>query len=151
MSNSPVRASLLSLLAIVALALTVTTANAAVRPEAVSSAQSATYRHFSSPSGNIGCVVWRHFARCDIAQHSYPKPPKPRQCFGDYDGGSIVIRRVPHFECITDTALGGKVLHYGKSVRLGKFRCTSRRNGMHCENLGTGHGFRLSRASYTIF
>jgi hypothetical protein len=66
-------------------------------------------------------------------------------------GGSIVIRRVPHFECITDTALGGKVLHYGKSVRLGKLRCTSRRNGMHCKNRATGHGFRLSRASYTIF
>jgi Family of unknown function (DUF6636) len=150
MSKHPVRASLLSLLALVALALTVTTADA-VRPGAVSSTQSARYRHFSSPSGNIGCVMWRHFTRCDIAHHSYPKPPKPRECFGDYDGGSIVVRRVPRFECITDTALGGRVLHYGKSVRVGRFRCISRRNGVQCQNRRTGHGFRLSRGSYTIF
>jgi hypothetical protein len=150
MSNHPVRAALLSLSVLLALALTVTTASAA-RPEDAASAQSASYLHFSSPSGNIGCVMWRHFTRCDIAHHTYPKPRRPRHCFGDYDGGSIVVRRVPHFECITDTALGGRVLHYGKSVRLGKFRCISRRNGMHCENRRNRHGFRLARDSYTIF
>jgi len=36
-------------------------------------------------------------------------------------------------------------LRYGRSVRLGPFRCTSRRVGMRCIVVRNGHGFLISR------
>ncbi len=37
-----------------------------------------------------------------------------------------------------------KVLHYGKSMRFGRIKCTSRRTGMTCRSTRSGHGFRVS-------
>jgi Family of unknown function (DUF6636) len=42
-------------------------------------------------------------------------------------------------------------LGYGKSVRLGPFRCTSRRIGMRCVVMRSGHGFVISRARLKRF
>lgn len=50
------------------------------------------------------------------------------------------------FVCVSDTvAVGDRVLQYGNSLRVGNKKCTSRRSGMVCRNVRTGHGFRLSR------
>jgi hypothetical protein len=43
------------------------------------------------------------------------------------------------------------VLAYRKSIRRGRFECTSRRNGMRCVNLRTDHGFKLARRKATWF
>jgi len=108
-------------------------------------------RTFQSPSKNIGCVITRgssgHEARCDIRQHSWHAPPKPRSCHLDY-GNGLEVRHSGkgHFVCAGDTVLGqGRVLAYGKAIQFGGFRCTSRQSGMRCVNRKTQHGFRLSR------
>jgi hypothetical protein len=48
--------------------------------------------------------------------------------------------------CAGDTVFGGKkVLGYRKSIKRGRFKCTSYRNGVRCVNTRNDHGFRLAR------
>jgi hypothetical protein len=49
------------------------------------------------------------------------------------------------FTCASDAVPAGRKLGYGRSIRRGRFRCTSRRSGMRCVNRRSGHGFALSR------
>ena len=102
---------------------------------------------FETPSHNIGCVISQAAARCDIRVHSWKPPPKPASCPVDWGNGLTVERRgVARFVCAGDTVFGGKrVLGYGKSIRRGRFECTSRRNGMRCVNVRNQHGFKLAR------
>lgn len=100
---------------------------------------------FSSPSHNIGCYVDRAAARCDIRHHSYQAPKKPKSCHLDWGDSLYVIKRA-HWTCHGDTTLGARrVLRYGHSIKVGRFKCTSRRSGMRCRNVRTHHGFKLSR------
>lgn len=104
-------------------------------------------RFFHSPSGNIGCGVSRQGARCDIREHSWHAPPKPRACKLDWGYGLTLGKQGKgRFFCAGDSLLGlGTRLGYGKSVRRGRFRCVSRTDGMRCVNLRNNHGFKLSR------
>ena len=113
---------------------------------------------FSSPSGNIGCAVYDsravgREARCDIAQHSWQAPPKPKSCPVDWGNGLAVGRTGKgHFLCAGDTTLGAsKVLGYGEHIRVGRFRCASKTSGMTCVNVRNGHGFSLSRETVRRF
>lgn len=103
---------------------------------------------FQSPSGNIGCYITKGSVRCDIAEHSWPTPPKPRSCTVDYGYGLAVGKRGKGgFICAGDTTLHqGPVLAYGEKIRRGRFRCKSRTDGMRCVNRRNGHGFHLSRS-----
>jgi hypothetical protein len=110
---------------------------------------------FSSPTGNIGCVVFDKpdtvEARCDISQKRWQPPPKPADCQLAY-GQGIALGDTAAVVCAGDTALGApKQLSYGSAVKVGRFLCTSREAGMTCENTQTGHGFELSQESYRIF
>ena len=50
------------------------------------------------------------------------------------------------FFCAGDSVLGlGPKLPYGESIRRGRFKCTSYRNGIRCVNTRNHHGFRLAR------
>lgn len=102
--------------------------------------------YFHSPSGNIGCGLARYGARCDIRNHSWRAPPKPRKCHQDWGGGLTVGKRGKgEFFCAGDTVLGvGRALPYGRALRQGRFICRSRTDGMRCVNVRTRHGFRLS-------
>ena len=102
---------------------------------------------FQSPSGNIGCYINKGGVRCDIAEHTWPTPPKPGSCDVDYGGGLTVSKRGRgSFFCAGDTTLHqGPVLDYGEKIRRGRFRCKSRPDGMRCVNRRNGHGFFLSR------
>lgn len=131
--------------------LTLPAAGAAVTPASAptafagDSAQPASQRYFSSPSGNIGCALNRRYARCDIKEHTYSPPAKPANCNFDW-GQSLQVHKRARFICVSDTvAISDRVLQYGDSLRLGNKKCTSRRSGMVCRNLRTEHGFRLSR------
>jgi hypothetical protein len=112
---------------------------------AAAPASAATF--FESPSHNIGCVISKAGARCDIRARSWDPPPKPASCPVDWGQGLTVERRgVARFVCAGDTVFGGKrVLAYRKSIRRGRFECTSRRNGMRCVNVRNQHGFKLAR------
>ena len=108
---------------------------------------------FESPSHNIGCYLAKSGARCDIRKHTWTAPAKPKWCDVDWGGGLEVGRRgTGHVVCAGDTVLGGElVLAYRKSIRRGRFECTSRRNGMRCVNLRNDHGFKLARRRASWF
>jgi len=108
---------------------------------------------FESPSHNIGCYLAKSGARCDIKAHTWTPPKKPRSCDVDWGSGLEVGRRgFGRWVCAGDTVFGGKqVLAYRKSIRRGRFQCTSRRNGMRCVNLRNDHGFKLARRKASWF
>jgi hypothetical protein len=108
---------------------------------------------FESPSHNIGCYIAKSGVRCDIREHAWKAPAKPDWCDVDWGNGLEVGRRGNgHVVCAGDTVLGGKlVLGYRKSIRRGRFQCTSRRNGMRCVNLRNDHGFKLARRKASWF
>jgi hypothetical protein len=121
---------------------------------AVAAASPATaFKGFVSPSHNIGCVIGKSGARCDIRHHSWRTPPKPKSCELDYGGGVAVDKRgEADFICAGDTTLeAGPVLGYGQSTRSGRFRCTSLESGMRCLNTRNGHGFLLSKQRVSLF
>jgi hypothetical protein len=91
--------------------------------------------------------------RCDIRQHAWKAPPKPKSCDVDWGSGLEVGRRgFGRWVCAGDTVFGGKkVLAYRKSIQRGRFECTSRRNGMRCVNLRNDHGFKLARRKASWF
>jgi hypothetical protein len=102
---------------------------------------------FETPSHNIGCALSASGARCDIREHAWKPPPKPKSCPVDWGFGlEVGGRGFARWVCAGDTVFGGKkVLGYRKSISRGQFTCTSYRNGMRCVNEGNQHGFKLAR------
>jgi hypothetical protein len=131
-------------LAIVALALAAAPASAALRL-------------FQSPSRNIGCAVTSGSlgisARCDIAQRDWSPSRKPASCQLDWGQGVAVgATGRAGYVCAGDTTLdAGPRLAYGKSITLGRLRCTSLTSGVTCTNLRDGHGFSISRQRVRLF
>lgn len=113
-----------------------------------------TVRFFQSPSGNIGCVVSEDAARCDITKRGWKAPKRPKTC--DLDWGSFLTVGKNNvrgrFACVGDTARNpnARRLKFGRSISVGKLRCTSRTDGVRCVN-GRGRGFFVSRGSYKLF
>jgi hypothetical protein len=136
----------LSVRVLLLVALAVTFVAAAASP-------AAAYKGFVSPSHNIGCVMEDNGVRCDIRDHSWQSPPKPKSCDVDYGGGVAVGKSGrAEFVCAGDTTLeAGPVLGYGESVRKGRFRCTSEEAGMRCVNKRNGHGFLLAKQKVRLF
>ncbi|MBI3213157.1 MAG: hypothetical protein HYZ38_05000 [Mycobacterium sp.] len=108
---------------------------------------------FTSPSGNIGCMVDADYVRCDIAERDWLPPPRPADCEFDYGQGiAMAPGAKPAFVCAGDTALGGgPPLAYGQSVTAGNTQCTSAPSGITCRDRGSGAGFSLSRERYELF
>lgn len=109
---------------------------------------------FETPSHNIGCVIAaKSGARCDIREHAWTPPPKPKSCPVDWGFGLTVGQRgFARWVCAGDTVFGGKrVLGYRKSIARGDFKCTSYRNGVRCVNTRTDHGFKLARRAARWF
>jgi hypothetical protein len=115
---------------------------------------------FTTPSRNISCRLTDTSstsdgeARCDVAQQSWPLPPKPADCTGSWGGSVTVSGPEPaRLNCIGDTVAdaGLRVLEYGQALSYGGIVCDSRETGVRCVNRATGHGFRVARASYDLF
>lgn len=134
-----------------AVAFAVLAATAARRPEVRIQLHS-----FQAPSGNIACMAdnedGRWSLRCDIGEHEWRGGSAGRDC--DLDSGDALglgATGRPYWVCHGDTVLhSGPVLGYGSTWRAGPFTCATARTGVTCRNRAQ-HGFRLSRASYTIF
>ena len=109
---------------------------------------------FTSPSGNIGCILGDGTVRCDVAERDWAPPPRPSDCpdFTDYGQGiTLDTTGSASFVCAGDTALGsGPALPYGQFEAGGGVSCTSEPSGMRCSN-SDGHGFTISRQDYTLF
>ncbi len=110
---------------------------------------------FTSPSGNIGCMIAPSSARCDIQQRDWSPPPRPADCpsFTGYGQGIIVSPGGPaQIVCAGDTAYNNNgALPYGESITAGTLRCTSAESGMTCRDTQAGHGFTISRQAYQLF
>jgi hypothetical protein len=119
----------------------------------VAPAAALAYKGFDSPTQNIGCVIESHGVRCDIRDHEWKSPPKPRNCEVDYGGGVFIgAKGRATYVCAGDTTLNaGPVLAYGDSEHLGLYRCVSYEAGMRCINRRNGHGFVLSRQRVRLF
>ena len=105
----------------------------------------ATYHDFRSPSGKIGCAFYSdaevpRFVRCDWRGAD-------DQALRLGETGRARVRHV------TDTVMNpeAKVLRYGRSTTFGRLKCVSRRLGMTCRSLASGHGFRVSVEKREIF
>lgn len=111
------------------------------------------FAHFTSPSGNVGCILDSTYLRCDIAKRNWAVPPRPADCELDYGQGIALTPGEPAvFVCAGDTTLGGAdVLAYGRSITRGALSCTSAESGISCRDTGTGRGFSLSRQVYQLF
>jgi hypothetical protein len=115
----------------------------------------ATSFWFQTPSHNIACVGDAKSIRCDtrfVTKFSQPQY-KPKGC--DVDWGPLGMGPTgrAHVLCVGDTALNpkAKVLPYGRSrLYAGKFRCTSRKSGLRCQNR-SGHGFFIAREKQSVF
>ena len=110
---------------------------------------------FTSPSGNIACMLSADLLRCDIEDRDWSPPPRPADC-SEMTGYGQGIRIEPtgpaSFVCGGDTTFGGygTVLGYGEYEAGGGMSCNSEPSGMRCSN-SDGHGFTLSRQAYTLF
>ncbi len=115
-------------------------------------AEPAPLTAFSSPSGNIGCVISTEVARCDIAERDWEPGAPPATCKKTWGQGTAVGAKEAAITCTRGSVLGSKtVLGYGRSVTEGTFTCASSEAGMRCENTATGRGFSISRKTYTFF
>jgi hypothetical protein len=107
---------------------------------------------FSMPSKNVGCYLDKSAARCDITTKTWKPPAKPSDCQLDWGNGVSVGEGAASVVCAGDTVLGAKeILGYGQAVRAGDLVCESQSAGVRCFNEPSGHGFTLSRQSYTLF
>jgi hypothetical protein len=103
---------------------------------------SAATKSFQTPSRNIVCLYRSTggpgpLLRCDMHSLNDTAFTLDRRHRG---------KRVH----VTDAVPAGRVLAYGRSLKLGPFKCTSRRTGLTCRN-GHSHGFALSRARQRLF
>ena len=109
---------------------------------------------FTSPSGNIGCIIYEEYLRCDIAERDWSPPPRPADCpsFTGYGQGIGMDAHGPAtFVCAGDTTLNsGPALGYGQTHTDAGFVCTSEPAGLRCTN-ADGHGFQLAREAYDLF
>jgi uncharacterized protein DUF6636 len=108
---------------------------------------------FTSPSGNVGCFIDAHYARCDVMERDWSPPPRPADCEFDYGQGiGLAPGEEPEFMCAGDTALGGgEPLAYGQSIAAGVLRCDSAESGITCRDTKSGHGFAIAREAYRVF
>ena len=127
-------------------------------PEAAAGATSA---HFRSPSGNINCRMERAFVDCLVHAETWSRHAKrPLRCDVDWFPAelSLSARRVTVGSCRGDVGpeclrdLPCRVLGYGRSITVGRFRCASARTGVTCRRTdGRRVGFRIAREGYRIF
>lgn len=108
---------------------------------------------FTSPTGNIGCIIDRRSVRCDIRERDWDPPPAPADCRLDYGQGiSLTAGGAAAFVCAGDTALdAGQPIPYGQSIAAGLLRCESAESGMTCRDVETGRGFSLAQQAYELF
>jgi hypothetical protein len=109
---------------------------------------------FKSPSGNIGCIVASGLARCDLRKKDWATL-RPSDCPKEVDfGQGIQVGTSGHGQpvCAGDTTLDptAPVLPYGTATVTQGFRCLSTAAGISCRNQDTGHGFTVSRQTYTV-
>jgi hypothetical protein len=104
-------------------------------------------RWFHSPSGNIECEL---AARDQRGTYAYCQTFRPLQ--------TATLRGNGHVTACTKGACpvgngpeNARTLAYGKSIRVGPFRCSSSRRGVRCVVVSSGRGFLIAREGVRTF
>jgi hypothetical protein len=127
-------------------------------------AQQIDIQNFTSPSGNIHCLIVRDenesSADFSVQTAAWKKlAPKPADCDLDWDPSEIVLiverakTTVIEGGCRGDIGPycppGCRKLAYGSSVMVGKVRCTSQQDGIRCQaTTGKKKGFLIGARSW---
>ena len=120
-------------------------------------ARAVTFYQFQAPSENVYCAMGslgnRAFASCEVTDHTWPAPPRPDRCEGEW-GNRFELQQGNEatLVCSSDTLRGGGLptLPYGNSWSVNPLTCASEPTGMTCTDRLTGHYFRVSRDSYEL-
>jgi hypothetical protein len=98
--------------------------------------------------GNVTCVLHSkgYTTRGDVDNHGLTARNHPHWVL-EYSGAVLTgpSRREVHGP---DPA---RILHYGQTLTVGNFRCSSRAAGLTCISRHSGHGFLLNRAKQQTF
>jgi hypothetical protein len=119
-----------------------------VVPTLPAPADAADITAFSSPSGNIACVLGEDSVTCSIQQYSFgspgacPDPDAPVTVVIDSSGSRA--------DCSLSAVTGGPSLPYGNAARHSHFACTSEMDGVTCWDTWTGARLKLARAVLEI-
>jgi hypothetical protein len=110
---------------------------------------------FASPTGTITCRVSAGAVTCDEAeQTSWRLTRADLASCGQAALAGLVLpaNGEATFDCRTDVLVPSprQVLDYGHSVTVGDVTCASATTGVTCTNGRTGHGFFISRETYSV-
>jgi len=126
------------------------------------------YQQFSSPSGNIRCLLLDDsspapVAMCQISDFTYsiPQGAALKQDGGPCEQNTVSGRDIrvdqgkQAYVTCSYSAIGSgfgqwPALAYGQTRSLGALTCDSAPSGMTCTDGSTGHFFRISRDSYEV-
>jgi hypothetical protein len=96
-----------------------------------------TVARFFSPTRNLGCEVRPSSVFCQ----SMMRPHSVRM---GATGRYAVCRGL---RCVGNAPEGTPILRYGRQITLGRFRCTSLRQGVRCIVIDIGRGFLIDRVT----
>ncbi len=109
---------------------------------------------FTSPSGNIACLMDGFSVSCWIGEKSWTieQPAGPECAESDWGNAVDLSTDGPSFPCYTDFGWNPEApaMPYGFSVELGPFRCDSAETGVTCTNT-SGNGFTVAKAAVELF
>ena len=127
-------------------------------------------RFFHTLDGNISCAMLKDTktrrkhhkkikgfpgeVRCDLRQHTWTAPPKPKSCPVDWGDGVVVSRHgLGNYVCAGDTVAdpSAPALGPGASITLGRYTCGVLTASVRCSNYVNGHGFEVSAATVSLF
>jgi hypothetical protein len=104
-------------------------------------------RWFHSPTGNIECEL--NVGR-GLPTYAACQTFRPPQIATLHPNGRTAVCARPTCP-LGNGPENATVLRYGRSARLGPFRCDSRVTGMRCVVRATGHGFSIARRGVRTF
>ncbi|MCB0881367.1 MAG: hypothetical protein KDC33_04005 [Thermoleophilia bacterium] len=117
-------------------------AAAALLAATIPTTASARSVFIASPTRNLGCQIVDNDARLRPSAYCQSYASRTSVTLSK-DGRLRVCRR--SMRCIGDGPPETRVLPYGRSRTVGRFRCTSRRDGMRCVIRASGKGFHIDR------
>lgn len=111
---------------------------------------------FVTPSGNISCLLVDVADEggfvCHIIEHDFPLDAASN-CYSN--DRTVALVQEPGdwsaIECTNFNIGGDRELAYGDVIVFGESRCVSREDGVTCQDLSSGYGFRIARAAYALF
>ncbi|MDO4900146.1 hypothetical protein [Actinomyces sp.] len=103
---------------------------------------------FTTPSGNISCVLGDESVSCTIAEHDFvPTDSSCNNSNAQAFTASVGTDGEATGSCSVSFSATGASLSYGASAKNHAFACTSTESGIDCWSQVSGNGFRLSRST----